>query len=92
MASSILKAEIDEIDELEQRIAAVRKEIQGLTAEGLTAGAALPVLKRRRKEKLQTELQNLLQKLRLLKQNASQPKLPVDEYSSQTSMSLLLHA
>ena len=92
MASAISKTESDEIDQLEQRIAAVRKEIQGLTAEGLTAGAALPVLKRRRKEKLQTELKNLLQKLRLLKQNASQPKLPVHEYSLWMSVLLLLHA
>lgn len=77
MASATSKTELDEITQLEQRIVAIRAEIQILTAEGLTTGAVLPVLKRRRKEKLQAELRNLLQKLRSLKQNPSQPKHPV---------------
>ena len=92
MASATSRPELDEIDRLEQRIVAIRKEIQSLTAEALATGANLPVLRRKRKEKLQAELSNLLQKLRLLKQQASQPKQPVDGYSTCTSVSPLLHA
>lgn len=91
MASALSKTQLSEIHELEQRIVAIRKEIQSLIAESLASGANLPVLKRKRKEKLQIELRNLSQKLQLLKQNAAQPKQPVDEYLLLTSIVLLLH-
>jgi hypothetical protein len=63
----------------------VREEIQSLKAEGLMAGANLPVLKRARKDKLEKELQKLLQRRRSLKTKGSQPNHPVDEYSIWTS-------
>ena len=78
MATARSNAELDKINALEERIAAIRQEIQSITAQGLTTGAALPVLKRKRKETLQVQLKNLLEKLRSLKHKPTpSPKIEI---------------